>query len=114
MTGADVSFIKIRDMTKNAPATMATNQKFHLQPFATVKKPPTIGPTHGPMVGPIIQTAIAVPRCSREIRSAMVPPPRTIGAPPTVPIKNLNTMNMLILVETAAAMVKIMKRKLQE
>lgn len=60
-----------------------------------------------------------------------MPPPRTIGAPPTaaflsasacnhkclgssLPIINLNTMNMLIFFETAAAMVKIMKSKLQE
>jgi hypothetical protein len=28
--------------------TIATNQKFHLQPFATVRKPPMIGPTQGP------------------------------------------------------------------
>jgi hypothetical protein len=58
-----------------------------------------IGPTQGPiavivsqisfmkykdyLLGPIIQTAIAVPRCSRGIKSAIVPPPRTIGAPPT-------------------------------
>ena len=35
---------------------IAISQKFHLQPFAWMRKPPTIGPTHGPIVGPIIQT----------------------------------------------------------
>lgn len=61
----------------------------------------------------------------------MVPPPSTIGAPPTafyvsanpvisrsyvylLPIRNLKTMNMLIFVERAAATVKTMKSRLQE
>lgn len=35
------------------------------------------------LLGPIIHTAIAVPLCSRGMRSAIVPPPRTKGAPPT-------------------------------
>jgi hypothetical protein len=34
------------------------------------------------LLGPIIHTAIAVPRCCRGIRSAIVPPPSTMGAPP--------------------------------
>jgi hypothetical protein len=65
------------------------------------------------MVGPIIQTAIAVPRCSLGIKSAIVPPPNTIGAPPKHPIKNLNTINCPILDATAAAIVKIINNKLQ-
>ena len=33
---------------KGGRTTIATNQKFHLQPFATVRKPPMMGPTQGP------------------------------------------------------------------
>jgi hypothetical protein len=59
----------------------------------------------------------------------MVPPPSTSGAPPKAivvsmfqifaeyvyaqPMKKRNTMNWLMLLETAAAMVKMMKKKLQ-
>jgi hypothetical protein len=112
--------------------SIAISQKFHLQPFASMRKPPTIGPTHGPIVGPIIQTmnvsvgfevsedleiinlpTIAVPLCSLEIRSAIVPPPNTSGAPPKHPIKNRNAINMPILDDTAAAIVNTMNSRLQ-
>jgi hypothetical protein len=33
---------------------IATNQKFHLQPLATVRNPPTIGPTQGPIAREIV------------------------------------------------------------
>lgn len=108
---------------------MATNQKFHLQPLAAVRKPPMIGPTQGPtanscqyllhkngrlyLLGPIIQTTMAVPRCSLLIKSAIVPPPSTIGAPPKQPIKNRKTTNWPILVDTAAAMLKMTNKALQ-
>jgi hypothetical protein len=111
---------------------IAISQKFHLQPFASMRKPPTMGPTHGPIVGPIIQTlqvscssvdlcilenidlpTIAVPLCSREIKSAIVPPPSTSGAPPAHPIRNRKAINMPMLDDTAAAIVNTMNSRLQ-
>lgn len=49
ITGAEVSFMRKTDAIIKAPATMATNQKFQRQPFATVRKPPMIGPMQGPV-----------------------------------------------------------------
>ena len=37
--------------------------------------------------------AMAVPLCSRGIKSAIVPPPNTIGAPPTAAFLSVNACN---------------------
>ena len=54
-----------------------------------------------------------MPRCSLLIKSAIVPPPSTIGAPPKQPMKNRKTTNWPIPEATAAAILKITKRALQ-
>jgi hypothetical protein len=94
---------------------MATNQKFHRQPFATVRKPPMIYVTKsvymfrtfvtsalrtGPIVGPIHHTAIAVPRYSRGIRSAIVPPPSTRGAPPNAVVVSMSQTGCRVYIRT--------------
>lgn len=84
-------------------------------------------------LGPINQTAIAVPLFSLGIISAIVPPPSARGAPPKPyqisvevqdgirclekgliqPMKNRNTINMPMLVLTAAPTVKLINKTLQ-
>src|SRR5579862_7287837 len=56
--------------------------------------PPQIGPMTGPMRGPIDQMAVAFPRESGAIMSAMTPPPSARQALPQNPAKNRRTMRV--------------------
>ncbi|KAI7451851.1 hypothetical protein KC336_g81 [Hortaea werneckii] len=57
------------------PMAIAMTQNIQRQPSACARNPPATGPMTGPRSGPIAQMAIAPPRCSGFIRSAIVPPP---------------------------------------
>ena len=55
---------------------------------------------------PMAQMAMAAPRCSTAIRSAIVPPPSVMGATPRQPARNRKPINMFQLVESAQPTVK--------
>ena len=85
---------------------MAIIQNTHLQPRFSATYPPAIGPTTGPSKGPIAQIAMIHPLFSCEIKSAMLPPPRTRGVEPTHPSKKWNATSMPRLLLMAQAIVK--------
>src|ERR1700722_2461932 len=74
---------------------------------------PPKGPKVGPTSGPITQDAIANPRFSNGIISAIVPAPSVMGQDAAIPAKRRNTIRALRLLASAQAMLKIRKMELQ-
>lgn len=66
-----------------------------------------------PNNGPIAQTAMTPPLFCCTTMSAIVPPPMVTGAMPAIPARSLKAISMPILLETAHAMVKMMKKALE-
>jgi hypothetical protein len=67
----------------------------------------------GPNNGPIDQKAIARPRLSVGIISAIVPLPIVVGATPAIPSRNRKTISDSMLGARALAMLNIRKSRLQ-
>lgn len=85
----------------------APDATHHLQPFASTRNPPQIGPNTGPSNGPIEKMAMAPPRFSTGMTSAIVPAPRLKQTAPKQPARKRNPISMPRLSETAQAIVKI-------
>ena len=92
---------------------MANTQNSHLHPFASARKPPAMGPTTGPRMGPIDHNDMYRALLSRGIKSAIVPLPMVVGATPTKPARNRNTINMAMVCDNALIMVKTKNSVLQ-
>ena len=81
--------------------------------IAVIRRCSPNGPKLGPTRGPIIQEAMARPRRSCGIISAMDPAPRVIGHDAAMPEKKRNAMRPPRFGASAHAILKIKKMKLQ-
>ena len=102
---------ELREMHKIL-TTIAKTQNTHRQLVASTRYPPTTGPTIGPKSGPKDQRAIALPRLSIGIISAIVPLPIVVGATPATPSRNRKMMREDRFGARALAMLKIKKSTL--
>jgi hypothetical protein len=81
---------------------MVISQYTHRQPAAVMRYPPATGPMQGPRSGPMAQAAIALPRFSTGIISAMLPLPMVIGTDPDRPMRKRKAMSIPMESESAA------------
>jgi len=78
-------------------------QNTHLHPLSAARKPPHTGPTTEPRRIPRVNIAIANPRSSCLIISAIIAPPFVKGAAANIPCNNLIPMRVFRFFESAHA-----------